>query len=66
MNVKHGITGNKYILGTREEVENICDKIGKARSSIRYTEKYDCYVARIKSKKHKGELYKLAIKKIID
>ena len=64
--IVHGITGNKYVLGSKEELENVCDVIGKAKSSIRYTEKYKCHVIRIKSKKHKDALTEMAIRNVLD
>lgn len=56
MKVKYGITGNKYVLGTKEECIEVCNHIGKSTNSIRFSEKYNCFVFRIKSKYHKLRL----------
>lgn len=59
MKIVHGITGNKYILGTLKEVQEVCFEIGKSEHSVQYVETHDCYVARVKSKKHKLRLKQL-------
>ena len=54
MNYKYGITGNYYYTSLdKKELEAVCLVIGKAKSSIYYNKKYNTWVIRIKSKKHK-------------
>lgn len=59
MNIKRTFTGNKYILGSEEELKHICDTIQKSRSAIHFSERYNCYVMCIKSKNHKARLKEL-------
>ena len=56
MDIRHGITGNKYVLGTQEELQNICDRIGKSVTAIHVSDRYNCFVMRLKSKHHKQQL----------
>lgn len=57
MEIKHGITGNYYITSPhKSQVVSICQYIDKAPSSIYWSDKYQCWCARVKCKKHKDNL----------
>lgn len=56
MQIQHGITGNRYVLGTEAEVKYVCRNIDKSESSACYVERYGCWCARIKAKRHKRKL----------
>ena len=57
--IKYGITGNYYVTAeTEAELKEVCEKLGKAPSSIRWHKKYNTWVFRIKSKKTKALLKK--------
>lgn len=57
MKIQYGITGNWYITSIhKSQVISICQFIGKAKSSIYYSDKYNCWCARIKCKLHKENL----------
>lgn len=49
-----GITGNLYFTSKKkEELNKVCNLIGKSVNSIYYNKKFNMWVIRIKSKKHK-------------
>lgn len=52
--IKYGITGNYYAFSDDlKDVEDICLKINKSKSSIYYNIKYKKWVIKIKNKKQK-------------
>ena len=56
MNIRENISGNKYVLGTQEELQNICERIGKSSSAIHLSDRYNCFVMRLKSRYHQQKL----------
>jgi hypothetical protein len=63
LSFKTGITGNRYVYSLdRKKISEICEMIGKAKSSIYRSKKYKCYVIRVKARGQKKKLdrYKIA------
>lgn len=54
MTFRYGITGNYYVISERrEKLEELCLKIGKAKSSVYWNKKYQVFAVRVKNKKTK-------------
>ena len=54
MNYRVGIGGNLYVWSKNDcEIIALCDKIGKARSSMYWNRKFKVWTIRIKNKKQK-------------
>jgi len=57
MDIRHGITGNKYVTSSnKQDVIDICLILDKSINSIYWSKKYKVWAIRIKSKKHKHML----------
>ena len=57
MTFKHGITGNYYVTSLeKSELVIVCRAIGKSEVSIKWHEKYNCWVFRVKEKAMKKKL----------
>jgi hypothetical protein len=62
MKIKHGITGNYYGFSElKSEIEELCEKIKKAKSSIYWNKKYNVWVIKVKQKSQKQLLKKIAL-----
>ena len=57
MKISYGITGNYYATSlVKEELIELCNRIGKSPNSIRWHKKYLTWVFRVKSKTHRRKM----------
>jgi hypothetical protein len=59
MTIKYGITGNYYVTSLdKSELVVVCNAIDKSETSIKWHDKYKCWVFRVKDKTTKVKLKK--------
>lgn len=52
--LKVGVGGNYYVISTdKNNLDAICVMIKKSRNAVYFSEKYQCWIIRVKSKKQK-------------
>lgn len=57
VSIKYGITGNYYAVSKdKNQLIDLCRKIGKSPNSIGWSEKFGTWVFRVKNRTHKNRL----------